>query len=189
MNINHWMGAGRLTAPPATRNIPTGHTVTEFRLAVDRKWKTQAGEEKKEVLFIDCAAWGSRGELIARSFGKGYHIVVWGPLKLEQWPDKMDPQKMCSKISVNVEGFEFVPGNPRNDQPQQPQGAPAQTPQQYAQHPQQQQQYAQGPPQHQQYPQQQQAPPGFAPRQPARQPAPQGFFQPPAPSFEDDIPF
>src|SRR5215207_484097 len=51
---------GNLTRDPETRTI-TGHndanlSVTDFGLAVSRRFRTAGGEDREEVLFIDCSA-------------------------------------------------------------------------------------------------------------------------------------
>jgi hypothetical protein len=50
---------GHLTRDPEMRTLPNSDTqVCDFGLAVNRRWKDSAGEDREEVLFIDCAAFG-----------------------------------------------------------------------------------------------------------------------------------
>jgi single-strand DNA-binding protein len=115
---------GNLTRDPQLRYLPSQTPVAEFGLAVNRKWKTPQGEDREEVAFIDCAAFGKTGEAINQYFQKGKPIFIEGRLKFDQWEDKQGGGKR-SKLSVVVEGFQFI-GGPRdpNAAPRDPNAAP-----------------------------------------------------------------
>ena len=86
---------GNLTRDPETNKVTT------FGLAHNETYK---GE--KEVLFVDCVAFGKTGETIQQYFRKGSRILVEGKLKLDQWTSG-DGQKR-SKLKVIVWNFEFI---------------------------------------------------------------------------------
>ncbi len=98
---------GNLTRDPQLKYLANQTAVTEFGLACNRKFKTSGGEEREEVLFIDCAAFGKQGEVIAEHCQKGKALLVEGRLKFDQWEDKQGGGKR-SKISLVLEGFQFV---------------------------------------------------------------------------------
>ena len=100
---------GNLTRDPQLKYLPSQTAVTEFGLACNRKFKTQAGEDKEEVTFVDCTAFGRTGEVINQYFNKGKPIFIEGRLKYDQWEDKQGGGKR-SKITVVVENFQFVGG-------------------------------------------------------------------------------
>src|SRR3954449_4589368 len=100
---------GNLTRDPQMKYLPSQTAVTEFGLACNRKFKTQAGEDKEEVTFVDCTAFGRTGEVINQYFTKGKPIFIEGRLKYDQWEDKQGGGKR-SKITVVVENFQFVGG-------------------------------------------------------------------------------
>jgi single-strand DNA-binding protein len=75
-------------------------------MAVNRRWKNQAGEQQEEVMFVDCDAFGRTAELINQFFRKGRPIFIEGRLKLDQWQDK-DGNKR-SRHKIVVEAFDFV---------------------------------------------------------------------------------
>ena len=79
---------GNLTRDPQLKYLPSQTAVTEFGLACNRKFKTQAGEDKEEVTFVDCTAFGRTGEVINQYFTKGKPIFIEGRLKYDQWEDK-----------------------------------------------------------------------------------------------------
>lgn len=103
---------GNLTRDPELRYTPKGQAVARLGLAVNRTYKTDTGETKEEVTFIDIDAWGKQAELIGQYLRKGSPIFVEGRLRLDQWDDKNTGQKN-SKLKVVMEGFQFV-GGPRS---------------------------------------------------------------------------
>lgn len=105
-SFNQVVLMGNITRDPQTKQVG-GSSVTEFGVAVNRKYKTAGGEQREEVAFVDCAAWGKQGEVIAKFMGKGRPILVQGRLKQDVW--EKDGAKR-SKLSVVVENFQFVGG-------------------------------------------------------------------------------
>jgi single-strand DNA-binding protein len=100
---------GNLTRDPQLKYLPSQTAVVEFGLACNRKFKTQAGEDKEEVTFVDCTAFGRTGEVINQYFTKGKPIFIEGRLKYDQWEDKQGGGKR-SKLTVVIENFQFVGG-------------------------------------------------------------------------------
>jgi single-strand DNA-binding protein len=100
---------GNLTRDPQVKQLPSNTTVADFGLAVNRRYKTQAGEDREETLFVDCAAFGKQADVISQYCKKGKALFVEGRLKLDTWEDKMGGGHR-SKITVVVENFQFVGG-------------------------------------------------------------------------------
>lgn len=98
---------GNLTRDPETRTTPSGQSVTNFSLAVNRTWKGQDGTMQEAVSYIDCVAWGRPGEVISQYIQKGRPILVSGRLDQRSW--EQDGNKR-SKVEVIVEDFNFVGG-------------------------------------------------------------------------------
>src|SRR5438270_12863937 len=100
---------GNLTRDPQLKYLPSQTPVAEFGLAVNRKFRTQAGEDREEVTFVDCAAFAKQAELINQYFTKGQPIFIEGRLKYDSWEDKQGGGKR-SKLTVVVENFQFIGG-------------------------------------------------------------------------------
>jgi single-strand DNA-binding protein len=98
---------GNLTRDPELRYTPKGSAVAEIGLAVNRTWKSETGEMKEEVTFVDVATYGRTAEVIAQYLKKGRPILIEGRLKLDSWEDKQTSQKR-SKLRVVCESFHFV---------------------------------------------------------------------------------
>lgn len=99
---------GNLTRDPELGYTPTQTAVAEFSLAVNRKFKDSQGQEREEVLFIECTSYGRQAETLAKYLKKGSPLFVEGRLKLSQWGA---PEARKSKITLVVEQFQFLGGN------------------------------------------------------------------------------
>jgi single-strand DNA-binding protein len=106
-SFNKVILAGNLTRDPELRYTPKGTAVARIGLAVNRTWKSETGEQREEVSFIDIEAYGRQAEVIAQYMRKGRPLLVEGRLKLDQWEDKNTHQKQ-SKLKVVLEGFTFI---------------------------------------------------------------------------------
>jgi single-strand DNA-binding protein len=119
-SFNKVILAGNLTRDPELRYTPKGTAIARIGLAVNRTWKTEAGEMKEEVTFVDVDAFGRQAEVIGQYMKKGRPFLVEGRLKLDQWEDKNTHQKQ-SKLKVVLEGFSFIdskgPDNPLSPDP------------------------------------------------------------------------
>jgi single-strand DNA-binding protein len=98
---------GNLTRDPELRYTPKGKAVARIGLAVNRTWRTETGEQREEVAFVDVDAFGRQAETIAQYMKKGSPLLVEGRLVLHTWEDKQTNQKQ-SKLRVTLESFTFV---------------------------------------------------------------------------------
>src|SRR5438094_10288868 len=104
---------GNLTRDPELRYTPKGTAVAKLGLAVNRTWKTETGETKEDVLFIDIEAFSRQAETIGQYLKKGSPVLVEGRLRLDTWDDKQTNQKR-SKILGTAENVRFLgSGQPR----------------------------------------------------------------------------
>ena len=131
-NFNRVILAGNLTRDPELRYTPKGVAIAKITLAINRTWKSETGETKEEVTFVDVDAFGRQAEVVGQYMKKGRPFLVEGRLKLDQWEDKNTHQKQ-SKLKVVLEGFSFIDskgaaGGVPSDAPRaRPAAAPAAT--------------------------------------------------------------
>jgi single-strand DNA-binding protein len=100
---------GNLTRDPQMKYLPNQTAVVDFGLACNRRYKTQSGEDREEVTFVDCSAFGRTAEVINQYFTKGKPIFIEGRLRYETWEDKQGGGKR-SKLSVHIDNFQFIGG-------------------------------------------------------------------------------
>jgi single-strand DNA-binding protein len=119
---------GNLTRDPELRYLPKGTAVAKIGLAVNRRWRTETGEEREEVTFVDVEAFGRQAEVLSQYMKKGRPLFVEGRLKLDQWEDKTTHQKK-SRLGVVLESFSFLDsGNRGEGQPAEGGSRPAPRP-------------------------------------------------------------
>ncbi|MGA2029230.1 MAG: single-stranded DNA-binding protein [Verrucomicrobiota bacterium] len=126
-NFNKVILAGNLTRDPELRYTPKGTAVARITLAVNRTWKSEGGENKEEVSFVDVDVWGRQAEVIGQYMKKGRPLLVEGRLKQDTWEDKNTKQKQ-SKLKVVLESFSFIDSNrggEGGDAPAAPRSRPA----------------------------------------------------------------
>lgn len=111
MNINHLVISGNLTRDPELRTVGADKSVCHFTVASSSRYKGQDGEQREEVTFLECDAWGRQGEIAAQYLQKGFATIVEGALRQDNWTDK-DGQKR-SKLKLRVERVHLLP---RRDQ-------------------------------------------------------------------------
>jgi single-strand DNA-binding protein len=106
-NFNKVILAGNLTRDPEVRYTPKGTAIAKLGMAINRTWKTETGETKEEVTFVDVDAFGRTAEVISQYLKKGRPILIEGRLKFDQWDDKQTGQKR-SRLGVILENFQFL---------------------------------------------------------------------------------
>ena len=97
---------GRLTAEPTLKATPSGKSVLNFTIAVQRKFKDASGKPITD--YIDCVSWENTATFIAKWFSKGVRIAVSGELQTRLYKD--NDGKTHKIYEVLVEEVEFADG-------------------------------------------------------------------------------
>lgn len=101
--LNKVILMGRLTRDPEYKTSPTGLSIVNFSVAVDRDVSAQNGE--KETDFIDCVAWRKTAEFITKYFLKGSMIALCGRLQIRIWTDKDGNRRKSAEVVVDSAYF------------------------------------------------------------------------------------
>ena len=104
---------GNLTRDPELRTTPSGSSVCSFSVAVNRVYKDANGEQKEDVSFIDCSAWGKLGEMISQYAKKGSGVLVSGRLSQRSFEGKDGVKR--SRTEIVVEDFNCTGSAPSRD--------------------------------------------------------------------------
>lgn len=102
-SINQVILMGRLTRDPETRTTPSGKSVTNFSLAVDRFGQDDQAD------FFDVTAWEKLGELVSQYLSKGRRCLVQGRLRQDSWDDK-ETGKKRTRVEVVATDVTFLDG-------------------------------------------------------------------------------
>jgi len=103
---------GNLTRDPELRYTQSGVAIAKIGLAINRSWRSESGEMKEEVTFVDVEAFRKQAETICQYVKKGRALMVEGRLKLDQWDDKQTGQKR-SRLGVVLDSFQFLDSGSR----------------------------------------------------------------------------
>jgi len=115
-NFNKIFLMGNLTRDPQLSYLPSQTAVVEFGLAVNRNWTGKDGQQKQEVCFVDCRAFGGTAENINKYLSKGRPLFVEGRLTFDSWTAQDGSKR--SRHRVTVENFQFLGSSPRGGQNQ-----------------------------------------------------------------------
>lgn len=97
---------GRLTKDVELKQTPNGVSVVNFTIAVNRRF------DKEQADFINCIAWRSTAEFVAKYFSKGSSIAVVGSIQTGSY--EKDGQKVYT-TDVNVEEVYFAGSKASNE--------------------------------------------------------------------------
>lgn len=104
-SLNQVTLLGNLTRDPELRQTPTGISVANFSLAMNRSYKDNAGEWQEATDYIDVAAWAKLAETVSEHLHKGSRALVQGRLQSRSW--EQDGVKK-SKVEVLATDVTFV---------------------------------------------------------------------------------
>lgn len=100
---------GNVTRDIELRYLAKGTAVARVSIAINRKWKSESGEQKEEVTFLDLDVFGKQAEILSQYVRKGDPLFVTARLRNESWEDKQTGQKR-SKLAVVLESFQLLSG-------------------------------------------------------------------------------
>jgi len=123
---------GNLTRDIELRYMPSGAALAKSAIATSHKYKTQTGEQKEEVCFLDFNIFGRSAEVANQYLRKGSKVLLEGRLVFEQWVAqdgtnrskhalRVDTMKMLDskKDSQNSYGSQNNMNNPQEHNTQQ----------------------------------------------------------------------
>lgn len=93
---------GNLTRDVEIRYAQSGSAIGNVGIATNRKWKSQTGEQKEEVMFIDLTFFGRTAEIANQYLRKGSKVLIDGRLVLQQWTAQDGTKRSKHAITVDV---------------------------------------------------------------------------------------
>jgi len=105
-DVNRVVLIGRLVRDPELKSTNAGTYFCKFTLASNRTIFQKEGENKDEVGFFDCVAWGKLAEVVSKYTQKGKRVSVDGSLRFSSWESAEG--KKQSKVEIYVENLQFL---------------------------------------------------------------------------------
>tara|TARA_A100001201_G_scaffold26612_2_gene29380 strand:+ start:769 stop:1122 length:354 start_codon:yes stop_codon:yes gene_type:complete len=81
MNVNFWVGCGRLTRDAEASVTKKGTSMSKFRLAVNDR-------RNDDTLFLNVLCFGKMAESLNEHLTKGRLVSVTGKVKVDEYEDK-----------------------------------------------------------------------------------------------------
>ena len=104
--LNRIMLIGNLGRDPDMNVTPDGTPVTKFSIAVNRRFKSQAGGQKEETDWFNVVAWRQLAEVCNTYLRKGSKVYVEGRLTQRKYKDKNGIERTA--IEVIASGIEML---------------------------------------------------------------------------------
>lgn len=124
-SLNQVTLMGNLTRDPELRQTPSGQTVTNFSLALNRAYKDKSDEWQEVTDYVDIVCWGPLAERVAQYMSKGRRCLVQGRLQSRSW--EQEGQKR-SKVEVLANDVTFLDGRGGGDDSGSSDSAPSEAP-------------------------------------------------------------
>ena len=105
---------GHLTRDIELRYLPSGDAIGKSAIATSYKYKTQSGEQKEEVCFLDFDVFGRSAEILNQYVKKGSKVMVEGRLIFNRWTAQDGTNR--SNHTLRVENFKFLDSKEDNQQ-------------------------------------------------------------------------
>ncbi len=102
-NVN---GVFRLSQDVELKHTQGGAAIASLSLVNSEKYRTQSGENKENVCFVNATAFGRTGEVCNQYLRKGSKIYVSGKLKFEQWTAQDGTKR--SRHVIHIDSMEML---------------------------------------------------------------------------------
>ena len=94
---------GNLVEDPELKQTPNGVPVTNFRIAVSRRFQNKDGQQEAD--FINIVCWRQSAEFVKRYFNKGRSILVCGSLQSRTWTDNNNQKRYTLEVVADEVSF------------------------------------------------------------------------------------
>lgn len=98
---------GHLGTTPEMRYTSSGTPVTNFRLAVSRRWTNNEGQLQEKTTWFSINLWERRAETAAQYLAKGSKVMIIGEVdRARPWQDR--DGNLQASIEVTATQFRFL---------------------------------------------------------------------------------
>ena len=98
--LNKIIVVGYLGTDPEMRYLPSGQSVTSFRIASSRRYTTSSGEQRDETEWFTATAWGKLGETCNQYLTKGRQVYLEGRLRSRSYEGRDGQMRFVNEINM-----------------------------------------------------------------------------------------
>lgn len=114
--INRVTLLGNICSDVTKKQLPTGDSVAEFRLATNEKWTDKQGNKQEKAEFHSITVFGKLADLCGQYLSKGRQVYLEGKIVTRSWDDKEG--KKCYKTEIKATTVQFLGSNGEKSQSQ-----------------------------------------------------------------------
>ena len=101
-SVNKIILIGNLGADPETRDLPSGGTICNLRLATTEKWKDKTTGETKEISeWHRVVLFRKLAEIAGQYLKKGASVYIEGRIRTRKWQDKDGQERYTTEIEAS----------------------------------------------------------------------------------------
>jgi single-strand DNA-binding protein len=101
--LNRVQLIGHLGKNPEVRTTAKGKKVSTFTLAVSRRWKNAAGEDKETTDWFNVEAWGHLGEVCKQYLHKGRLIFLEGQMRTDKYEHEGELRYFTKVVATQMQ--------------------------------------------------------------------------------------
>ncbi len=102
MSLNKVTMIGNVGTDPEMRYTPSGSAVTDFRLAVSRRYSTRDGNQQEETEWFTVTAWERLADTVNQYVTKGMKVYVEGRLKSRSYQGNDGQMRFSNEINAQT---------------------------------------------------------------------------------------
>lgn len=102
MSLNKVIMIGNVGTDPEMRYTPSGSAVTDFRLAVSRRFSTRDGNQQEETEWFTVTAWERLADTVNQYVTKGMKVYVEGRLKSRSYQGNDGQMRFSNEINAQT---------------------------------------------------------------------------------------
>lgn len=115
--LNRCEFIGNLTKDPEMKQTPNGTEVTNFDIAINKKWTDSNGNQQEKVEFVSFVAFKKVAEIITTYAKKGDRIYLAWELQTRSWEAEDWTKRYKTEIFVEKVVLLWTPGGNENTKP------------------------------------------------------------------------
>ena len=98
---------GNVGRDPEMRYTPSGVAVTNFSVAVNRRWTREDGQQQEETIWFRVSAWQRQAEICNQYLTKGQRVLVVGRMQESSiWTDQNGNPR--ASLQITAQNVQFL---------------------------------------------------------------------------------
>jgi single-strand DNA-binding protein len=98
---------GNLGSDPEMRYLPNGDAVTNFSVAVNRRYRTRDGEDREDTDWYRVSCFRRLAEVANEYLAKGRQVYIEGRPRLHTWDDTQSGEKRA-RIEIDASEMQML---------------------------------------------------------------------------------